>query len=307
MKIVVLTGGVGGAKLVWGLQQFSDVHDITAIVNTGDDFIHLGLPVSPDIDTLLYTLSDQADPQQGWGRAQETWNFMSSLASLGGPEWFRLGDGDLALHVSRLHGFQQGHSLSALTARFAECWPIRIAVVPMSDDPVRTKLDTDAGLLDFQDYFVARKCAPAVRKIFYQGADDAKPAAGALKALNAADAILIAPSNPWLSIGPILAIPGIRDALEQRTAPLVAVSPIIGGKAIKGPTVKLMHELGIEPSNIAILDFYAGRLDGLVMDSSDDTEGIPCAVSQTSTLMLTPEDRTRVAAMAIGLSERLIA
>ena len=233
-RIVTLTGGVGGAKLVLGLMRICPPEQITAIVNTGDDFRHFGLTISPDIDTLLYTLSGKANAAQGWGREGESWSFMDALKSLGGEDWFLLGDGDLALHVLRSHLLARGEALSAITVRFAAAWGLDLTILPMSDDPVATHLNTSEGDMPFQRYFVERRCAPEVRAIRFEGAERAIPAAGVIEAITAPDtrAIVIAPSNPWLSVDPILAVPGIREALVSARAPVVAVSPIVGGQAV---------------------------------------------------------------------------
>ena len=248
MSVVVLTGGVGGAKLVLGLMQVVPAADLTAIVNTGDDFRHFGLAISPDIDTLLYTLSGKSNTELGWGRAGESWNFMAALRTLGAPDWFNLGDGDLALHVLRSARLAAGEPMSAITADFAKAWDIGPRVLPMTDDVVATRLETDAGLLDFQDYFVRLRCAPATSAIRFDGAEGARPAPGVVEAIAQADAIIIAPSNPFLSVDPLLAVPAIRAALVNAKAPVVAVSPIVGGTAVKGPTAKLMGELGLTVS-----------------------------------------------------------
>ena len=257
MRLTVLTGGVGGAKLVLGLMGSARVSHLTAVVNTGDDFHHLGLAVSPDIDTLLYTLSGKANQAQGWGREGETWSFMAALKSLGGPGWFNLGDGDLGLHVWRTAQLAAGATLSKVTAEAAQSWGIAPTILPMSDDPVATWLDTDLGPLAFQNYFVEHQCRPAARAIRFEGASAARPAPGVVEAILGADAVLVAPSNPWLSVDPLLAVPGIADALHRTDAPVVAVSPLIGGKAVKGPTAKLMAELGLSPDNAAIAVHYA--------------------------------------------------
>ena len=302
MKLAVLTGGVGGAKLVLGLTRIMAPRDITAIVNTGDDFTHVGLPVSPDIDTLLYTLSGKADAVQGWGREGETWSLMAALTSLGGPDWFKLGDGDLALHVMRL----AGGTLSQTTARAAAAWDVQVRVLPMSDDRVATMIETDVGLLPFQRYFVEHFCAPIVRSIFFDGAQHSAPAPGVLQAIEQADAVVIAPSNPWLSIDPILAVPGIEAALRRTAAPVVAVSPIIAGKAVKGPTAKLMAELGLPVANAAIVAHYGDLLQGLVIDSGDD-QGVDLGVrtARTDTLMTSLDDRARVARAALDLARSI--
>ena len=306
--VVVLTGGVGGAKLVLGLMHVCPPEQITAIVNTGDDFRHLGLAVSPDIDTLLYTLSGKANAAQGWGREGESWSFMDALKSLGGEDWFLLGDGDLALHVLRSYLLASGESLSAVTARFAAAWRLRLKILPMSDDAVATHVATDEGDLPFQRYFVERRCAPAVRSIRFEGAGSATPAPGVVEAIAdpATRAILIAPSNPWLSIDPILAVPGIREALASASAPVVAVSPIVGGQAVKGPTAKLMGELGLSVTNASIASHYDGVIDGLLVDRSDDVTGLAVAHDAADTLMKTLDDRERVARAALALADRLV-
>jgi LPPG:FO 2-phospho-L-lactate transferase len=304
--IVVLTGGVGGAKLVRGLALASAPERICAIVNTGDDFRHLGLHVSPDVDTLLYTLSAQANRLQGWGREGETWSFMAAAASLGAPDWFRLGDGDLALHVLRSARLADGDRLSAITSDFATAWGVRSQIVPMTDDPVATIVDTDEGALEFQRYFVERRCVPKAVGIRFDGAEKASASAGALLAIGQASVILIAPSNPYLSIDPILAIPELRTALAETRAPIVAVSPIIAGQAVKGPTAKLMREFGAQVSNEAVADHYGGLIDGLLIDTGDSCAGRHLVIAHEDILMTTDEDRRRVAEAAVALARRLI-
>lgn len=303
-RVVALTGGVGGAKLVLGLMQIMPPADITAIVNTGDDFEYLGLHVSPDIDTLLYTLSGNSNQEQGWGRKDESWNFMAALRELGGEDWFALGDMDLALHVLRTMRLARGESLSCVTADFAAAWKIGATILPMSDDAVRTCVDTDEGALEFQRYFVERRCAPAVRNIAFRGAAEASPAPGVVDAIMDADIILIAPSNPYLSVDPLLAISGIRTALADTAAPIVAVSPIIGGQAVKGPTAKLMVELGVPVDNHAVARHYLGIIDGLLIDGRDAAPQ-SIAVARTDTLMTTLDDRARVAKAALALARTI--
>jgi len=306
-RIVVLTGGVGGAKLVLGLMQVCPPQDITAIVNTADDFRHLGLAISPDIDTLLYTLSGKANAAQGWGREGETWSFMDALKSLGGEDWFLLGDGDMALHVLRSHMLASGETLSRVTAHFAAAWSLSLKILPMSDDSVATHVSTDAGDLPFQRYFVEQRCAPAVQAIRFEGAERARPAPGVIEAINDPEtrAILIAPSNPWLSVDPILAVPGISEALAAASAPVVAVSPIVGGQAVKGPTAKLMGELGLAVTNRAIAAHYDGIIDGLLVDVRDGGEGLDIPHAITDTLMKTLDDRAKVAQAALDLAARI--
>lgn len=304
-KVVVLTGGVGGAKLVLGLAQIMPHERITAIVNTGDDFHHLGLRVSPDIDTLLYTLAGKANHVQGWGREGESWSFMEALRSLGGEDWFLLGDGDLALHVLRTARLAEA-TLSAITRDFARAWGVQVNMLPMSDDPVSTHVSTDEGDLSFQRYFVERRCAPVVRSVRFEGADEASAAPGVVEAILDADTrtILIAPSNPYLSIDPILAVPAIRAAILAAKAPVVAVSPIVGGKAVKGPTAKLMGELGVAITPAAVAAHYAGIIDAMLVDERDPAPDLAIAHASADTLMVTLADRARVAQSALELADR---
>lgn len=301
-RYAVLTGGVGGAKLVDGLYNILPPHSLTAIVNTGDDFRHFGLPISPDIDTLLYTLSGKSNQALGWGREGETWNFMAALRSLGGEDWFNLGDGDLALHVLRGAALAAGDTLSVIIARFAEAWGLQLSILPMSDDPVATWVEADEGLLPFQGYFVERQCAPRVRAVHFEGAEAAAPAPGVIAAIMESDAVFIAPSNPWLSVDPLLALPAISVALQTTKAPIIAVSPLIEGKAVKGPTAKLMGELGLEVTNTSIAAHYGHWLDGLIVHGTDDAP-VGLATARTDTLMKTREDRQRVAGAALALAK----
>jgi LPPG:FO 2-phospho-L-lactate transferase len=306
-KVVVLTGGVGGAKLVLGLTQVVAPDRITVIVNTGDDFRHLGLWICPDLDTLLYTLAGKANAEHGWGRAGETWGFMAALRSLGAEDWFLLGDGDLALHVVRSARLASGTTLSLISRDFARAWGLQVTMLPMSDNPVSTHLSTNEGDLPFQRYFVERRCAPTVNAIRFEGAAAAQAAPGVVEAIQGADtrAVLIAPSNPFLSIDPILAVPGIRAALMNATAPVVAVAPIVGGKAVKGPTAKLMLELGIPVTPRAIADHYRGVIDGLLVDERDGPESVGIPMASADTLMVSLKDRARVASAALALADRI--
>jgi LPPG:FO 2-phospho-L-lactate transferase len=305
--VTVLTGGVGGAKLVLGLCHALPAKDITAIVNTGDDFTHLGLAVSPDIDTLLYTLAGKANPAQGWGRADESWSFMDAVRSLGGEDWFALGDGDLALHVLRTHRLRKGDALSAIIADFAAAWRIPAKILPMSDDPVATRVLTPEGELDFQHYFVKRKCVPAVQLIRFVGAQAARAAPGVIEALRDehSRAILISPSNPFLSIDPILAVPSIRQALMQTRVPVIAVSPVVAGEAVKGPTAKIMREMGLSVSADAVSRHYGDLLDGMLIDERDPPTALELPHSRADTLMKTLDDRIRVARAALDLADSL--
>ena len=302
-QYVVLTGGVGGAKLVDGLYHVLPKGSLTAIVNTGDDFRHFGLPISPDIDTLLYTLSGKSNRTLGWGREGETWNFMAALKSLQGEDWFNLGDGDLALHVLRGAALAGGEPLSAIIDRFARAWDLQLSILPMTDQTVSTWVETDEGLLAFQRYFVERRCAPKVLSVQFDGALDAQPAPGVIDAIWNSEAVFIAPSNPYLSIDPLLAIPAIKNALKTTKAPVIAVSPLIEGKAVKGPTAKLMDELGLAVTNDSIVAHYGAMLDGLVVHGNDDApEGL--AVARTDTLMNNLDDKKRVAHAVLSLASQ---
>lgn len=272
MKVAVLSGGGGGARFLRGVVAAVDPADVTAIVNVGDDLEVLGLSVSPDLDSVLYALAGLADEERGWGRADETWNALSTVESLGGEAWFRLGDRDLGLHVVRTQALRNGESLSAVTARLAAALELETSVIPATDESLRTWLDTPNGSFDFQQWFVARSHRDPVDRVRYQGASDARPAPGVLEALHEAELILIAPSNPFVSIGPILAVERIRAALERRRVPCVAVSPLIGGKAVKGPAATMLERLegGVSAAHVA--QCYPGLIDALVLDEADAAE-----------------------------------
>jgi LPPG:FO 2-phospho-L-lactate transferase len=305
-SVVALSGGIGGAKLALGLYRVLPPGALTVIANTGDDFEHLGLSVSPDLDTLLYTLAGLDNPETGWGRRGETWTFMSALETLGGETWFKLGDGDLATHVERTRRLRAGDSLSAITRDFRRRLGIMARLLPMSDDPVRTRLFTDEGWLDFQDYFVRRGSAPVVREIVFSGAEAARPHPDFLAALASDDLrlVVICPSNPLISIDPILSLPGVRGALRARRAPAVAVSPLIGGKAVKGPTAKMMAELGLPADATAVARHYGDILDHYVLDEADrhSVAGIDPATTVTRTLMETLADRDALARAVLALA-----
>ncbi len=297
--IIALSGGVGGAKLALGLSRILPPEELMVVVNTGDDFEHLGLSISPDIDTVTYTLSGLANREVGWGRHDETWSFMETMESLGGETWFRLGDRDVALHVVRTRRLRAGETLSAVTADLCKRLGIGPRVIPMTDDRVRTRLLTEHGWLDFQDYFVHRRCEPVVRELAFEGAATATPHPAFMAAL--ADprlqAVVICPSNPFISVEPILAIPGVRAALVACKAPVIAVSPIIAGRAVKGPTAKMMTELGLDPSAGTVAHRYADLLDGYVIDHADMAEvvSIDARVTLAQTMMTTIEDREALA------------
>ena len=309
MTVVALSGGVGGAKLALGLYRTLPPDTLTIIANTGDDFEHLGLAISPDLDTLLYTLSDQDNPELGWGRRGETWNFMAALEALGGETWFRLGDGDLATHVERTRRLRAGESLSAIIDDFRRRLDIGARLLPMSDDPVRTRLRTPDGWLDFQDYFVRLRCAPVIAELAFTGAETARPHPAFLSALRdpTLRAVVICPSNPFISINPILAVPGIGAALRECPAPVVAVSPIIVGKAVKGPTAKMMAELGLPVDAATVARHYHDILDLYIADEEDAAAltGLDVPVVLTRTLMQTLADREALARTVIAAAEQV--
>jgi LPPG:FO 2-phospho-L-lactate transferase len=307
-RVVALCGGVGGAKLAAGLARVLGER-LVVVVNTADDFEHLGLAISPDIDTVLYTLGGRADKERGWGRADESWRFLSALGELGGETWFQLGDLDLALHVLRTQALRAGRTPTAIIGEVARLFDIRSTILPMSDDPIRTIVETPEGDLAFQRYFVERRCAPEVLGIRFDGATKARASTPVHEALKAPGlrAIVICPSNPYLSVDPILATPDIRKLIEAATAPVVAVSPIIGGAAVKGPTTKIMRELGAPATSQTIARHYRGLIDGLVIDETDAAErDLPeVAAKVTRTLMQNDADRDRLAAETLAFADEL--
>ena len=297
-SVVALCGGVGGAKLAMGLNAILG-SGLKVIVNTGDDFEHLGLNISPDLDSVLYAMAGINDVSRGWGRDQETWFFMESLKVLGGETWFQIGDKDLALHIERTRRMRTGVKLSRVTADLAKQLGISCSILPMSDDPVRTFIQTNEGLLSFQKYFVMRKCEPISSGINYQGAESAKPLGAAISALTDPnlDAIIICPSNPYLSIDPILSIPLYRNALLNSLAPIIVISPIIAGKTIKGPADKLMIEKGLSPNSIEIYKHYQSLNIRIVIDKVDFAlkKFIDAPVLCTNTVMNSLTDSMRLA------------
>ncbi len=306
-KILALTGGVGGAKLGLGLARLLPADALAFAVNTGDDFRHLGLEICPDLDTLVYTLADLANPDTGWGRRDETWSFMSALETLGGETWFKLGDKDLAMHVTRTRMLADGASRTEVAAALARALGVDHPILPMSDEPVRTVVHTAAGPLAFQHYFVRDRCAPAVSGFEFQGVDDARPNPAILRWLEQADGVVICPSNPFVSVDPMLALPGMREALAAARAPVVAVSPIVGGTALKGPAAKMMQELDLPASADQVARHYGDLLDGFVLDRRDaaTAEQIPVPTVVTQTVMVTLHDRTDLAAAVLGFIDEL--
>lgn len=311
IKVIAVSGGIGGAKLALGLYRVLPADSLMVACNTGDDFEHLGLSISPDMDTVLYTLAGIANPETGWGRADETWSFMQALESLGGENWFRLGDGDLAIHVERTRRLAAGESLSDISDDLCRRLGVRARVVPMSDQPVRTMVHTDDGILAFQRYFVQNRCEPEVTGFTFHGAGDAHPSLPLWEALisEELEAVVICPSNPFISIDPILAVPGLRGAIADCGAPVVAVSPIIGGNSVKGPTAKMMSELGIPQSARAVAEHYDGLLTGFVLDDADQgaVTDLPCL--HTRILMESEEEKialaTQVLEFARGIAHKV--
>jgi LPPG:FO 2-phospho-L-lactate transferase len=305
LKIIALAGGVGGAKLVHGLAEILPPDDLTVIVNTGDDFEHYGLCICPDLDTVCYTLAGLANPETGWGRVDETWQVIENAVRLGGPEWFNLGDRDLGTHLERTRRMKAGQTLSQITRDFCKAWGIRQTVLPMSDHPVRTIVETDEGDLAFQEYFVHRRCEPKVTGFRFEGVETAEAAPGVLEAIDAADAVIICPSNPWVSIDPILEVVNIRRAIEAKT--VVAVSPIIRGQTVKGPAAKMYAELGIQPSARAVAEHYRGMLGGFVLDTMDTelASNIDIPTLTTDTLMDSLTKRSGLAGDVLNFIRRI--
>ena len=310
MRVAALAGGVGGAKLVDGLAVHLPPEELSVIVNTGDDFDYLGLQISPDLDTVCYTLAGLANPATGWGQRDESWQTFETLSALGGLDWFRLGNRDLATHLYRTEALKKGQSLSLVTRDLCHKWGIKHPVYPMSDDPVRTIVNTQQGeALGFQEYFVHRACQPAVTGFEFRGAGTARPVPEALEAIRNADLVILTPSNPWVSIGPILALPGVLAVIRQK--PVIAVSPIVDGKALKGPAAKMYHELGIAPSAAAVAAHYREFLTGFVLDAVDAAELdkirqwriIPLA---TDIIMKDRPDRARLAREVLDFGETVL-
>ena len=312
LRVLALAGGVGGAKLAAGLSHLLKDR-LTVLVNTGDDFEHLGLHISPDVDTVMYTLGGIANPETGWGIAGETWDFIKQVEKLGGPGWFLLGDRDLATHVIRTERLRRGESLTAITADLCNTLDIPSRILPMTDDRVRTQVHSGEQVLDFQHYFVREKCAVPVSGLSFDGAAQARFNA-ALHELEKGDepiAVIICPSNPYLSIEPILSLPGFKDWLKRVPAVRLAVSPIVGGQAIKGPAAKLMQELNIDPSATSVAKHYRGLVDGFIFDVVDQKLADPIAAldmvpMSTQTIMRGTDDRVALASDCIAFAERLL-
>jgi len=295
MKIIALAGGVGGAKLAHGLSLVLNPKDLTIIVNTGDDFEHYGLYICPDLDTVCYTLGGLANPNTGWGQNNETWSAIDAATLLGGPKWFNLGDKDLGTHLERTRRIKNGESLSNITREFCRAWNIKPTILPMSDQTVQTMVKTNSGELAFQEYFVHQRCEPKVTGFRFENADRAEPAPGIIEALENADAVIICPSNPWVSIDPILAV------IPKMQKPVFAVSPIIDGQTIKGPAAKMYKEMGINPSSFAVANHYKDLITGFILDSIDEKweiniKELNIKTLSINTIMNTIDDRKNTAA-----------
>ena len=311
-RILALAGGVGGAKLVAGLAPILKDR-LTVLVNTGDDFEHLGFHVSPDIDTVMYTLAGIANPRTGWGVANETWSFMDQVGRLGGPTWFNLGDRDVAVHALRTSGLRRGETLTSVTAELCRSFNLQPSVLPMTNDPVRTIIHSDKRTIAFQEYFVGPKCEAPVRRLTYRGTESAKfnPRLCELPGTDQPLVTIICPSNPYLSIDPILSLPGLKEWITETSAAIVAVSPIVGDDAIKGPAAKIMRELGIEPSAAAVARHYDGLIDGFVLDTIDakyspEIEALGVEVISAQTIMVEECDRIALARTCLDFAECLI-
>ena len=304
-KILAITGGVGGAKLALGLSKILTPDELLFLVNTGDDFQHLGLEISPDLDSLLYALSGKNNPELGWGRANETWACISELEELGADSWFRLGDRDLALHLVRTQMLNQGATLQNVADRLSESLGIDHRIAPMSNDKISTTVNTPNGKLAFQEYFVREQCEPAVIDFDFEGIDNSKPNPVVMSWLDECDGIIICPSNPYVSVDTILSVPKYRDAFQSK--PVIAVSPIVGGLAIKGPAAKMMTELGVPPTPIAVAKHYGSLLSGFVLDQTDHEQAkdIPIPSIVTQTIMLTLQDRIGLAEQCVRFLEEL--
>lgn len=301
--IVALAGGVGGAKLALGLARTLPADQLTVAVNTADDFEHWGLYICPDLDTVTYTLAGIANPETGWGLKDETWNVLDAMAKVGGETWFRLGDKDIAKHLERTRRLKEGELLSSIMADLAKRLGTETRIVPMSDQPVRTVVKTDTGELAFQDWFVRLRCEPVVRSVRFAGVDQARPHP-ALADLGNARGVIVCPSNPFVSVAPILDLPGVREALKAARCPRVAVTPIVGGQAIKGPAAKMLAELGHDVSALGVARFYKGLIDGFVLDAQDaalapQIEALGMRVRVADTMMRDDNDKKRLAATTL--------
>jgi LPPG:FO 2-phospho-L-lactate transferase len=308
-KILALAGGVGGAKLALGLAQTLAPEELTVAVNTADDFEHLGFSICPDLDTVMYTLAGVANPETGWGRRNESWTVMDAVGQLGGETWFRLGDKDLATHIERTRRLRGGESLSSVMRDLGARLGVKCSLVPMSDDPVRTMVTTDKGELAFQDWFVRLRCEPVVKSVRFAGADKAK-GHPALIETGEVRGIVVCPSNPFVSVAPILAVPGVRAAFAKAKTPKVAVTPIVGGQAIKGPAAKMLAELGHDVSALGVARYYRDWVQGFVLDAQDarlarEIEALGLKVKVADTMMRNDTDKRRLATEVLEFVDEL--
>lgn len=307
--LVLLTGGTGGAKLVQGVCHEVDPAGVTIICNTADDFILHGLYISPDLDTILYTLAGLSDATKGWGVKDDTFTVLTQLENLGGETWFKLGDKDIATHITRTRLLREGFTLAAVTERLRKTFSIQSTILPMSNDRIESRVETSESEISFQEYFVKQRWRPEVKQVFYGGIEHSRPAPGVLQAISGASGIVICPSNPVTSIGPILAVPGVLDTLKKVTAPVVAISPILGELAISGPAHKLMAATGMEPSAFGVAKAYADFLDVIVVDHQDKDPSanmveLGIEVVRSSIIMNSLADKRRLARQALALLEK---
>lgn len=311
MKVTAFSGGVGGAKLALGLQEILDPGDLTVIVNTADDFEHWGLSICTDLDTMMYTLAGVNDQENGWGRAGETYATMEAIGNIGGEDWFTLGDRDIATHLRRTEWLRQNISLTEVTERLRRSFGVPSAILPMTDSPVNTLVHTDEGDLPFQHYFVRCRCEPVVIDLTFVGAENARPTQAALEAIDEADIIILCPSNPYLSIDPIMSVRDLQKAVRNAKKPKVAVSPIVGGQAVKGPAAKMMAEMGKDISPLTIAEHYGDLINGFVLDEQDRNQqksiakSVKVELMVTDTVMNSIEIKRNVAKAVIDFAQKL--
>ena len=307
MKVVVLAGGVGGAKLADGISQSLPAEDVTIVVNTGDDFEHLGLTICPDLDTVMYRLANVANDETGWGRSSESWHAIAEVARLGGPDWFRLGDLDLATHLTRTHLLKEGLTLTAVTQHLCQKMGINVTILPMSNQPAPTKIQSNETIYPFQTWFVQEKWQPLVTKILLP--EDVRATRAVIRAFETADLVLIAPSNPFVSIDPILNVYPIRELLMDLPKAVIAVSPIVGGEAVKGPAAKMMQEMGLPLASQTVATYYGDLIDGFVYDTQDagSCDDLPLATCCLDTMMHNQADRLRLAQEILQFANKLLA
>ena len=309
---LALSGGIGGAKLSLGLEHVIQSPKLMIAGNTGDDFRHMGLYISPDLDTLMYTLSGRSDPERGWGLAKETWSFMEAIKEMGGETWFQLGDRDLATHVERTNRLNQDEKLSAITSLFCKKYGIKAQIIPATDDPLQTLVETEGGLVSFQNYFVREKCKPKIVSLQFNGSETAKPCSDLEQVLSSSklESVIICPSNPFLSIDPILSVKGIKEGLKHNRAKVIAVSPIVGGDAVKGPTAKNLRDLGYPVSALAVAKYYSSFINGFILDKRDEhdaslIESLGIKVCLEDTIMTDLKSKIRFAKRVLDFSKSL--